>query len=637
MARSVLNQVCRGVAACAAGLALAHAAVAGAAAGEHLARAADLADLSLEQLGNIVVTSVARRAEPLASAPASIYVISSEDIRRSGATTLPEALRLAPNLDVARADANQYAISARGFDNVLANKLLVLIDGRTVYTPLFSGVFWEAQDVLLADVERIEVISGPGATLWGANAVNGVINVITKSAADTLGSLAYAGAGNLERGAAVRYGAKAGDTGAWRIYAKYFDRDNTHLPNGTPVRDDSERTQAGLRGDFGTPASGAWTVQGDAYWGDLDQAPSGRAIHGANVLARYTRSFDDGGNLRVQTYYDNTHRDHRQQFVEDLDIFDVEAQYGRLVLDRHQVLVGAGYRYGRDRVTNTPVQAFMPPDRNLEWSNVFVQDDIALAASLTATLGMKLEHNVYTGNEVLPTARLSWRVTPDFFAWTAASRAVRAPSRIDRDFYSPGRAPFFLVGNDTFDSELANVYEVGVRGQPAPALSYSVTLFREDFDRLRSLVPAPGGAHFANGYEGWHEGIEAWSSWRVTPAWRLAGGITAMREHVTLKPGQADVGGLVALGNDPPAWWSIRSYWDLAPAQELDVTVRRTQGRTTLAVPGYTAVDLRYGWRASPHWELSLTAQNLFDRSHFEWQNQAELDRGFFFKIVWTP
>ena len=517
-----------------------------------LARTSDLADLSLEQLGNIVVMSVARRPESLAYAAASVYVITAEDIRRSGATTLPEALRLAPNLDVARADANQYAISARGFNNVLANKLLVLIDGRTVYSPLFSGVFWESQDVLLADVERIEVISGPGSTLWGANAFNGVINILTRPAGETQGVLAYGGTGNLESGAATRYGGVLPNGGAYRMYAKYFHRNHSELADGSAIRDSSDRTQAGFRADW-NGGQAAWTLQGDAYTGDIDQLPSGRTIGGANVLGRHARTFDDGGSLRVQAYYDHTQRDHRQQFTEHLDTFDVEAQYGRLFFERHQLLFGAGYRTARDRVGNSASQAFLPSDRTLEWSNAFVQDEIALSAALTGTLGAKVEHNLYTGNEFLPTARLGWSMTPELFAWGAVSRTVRAPSRIDRDLFVPGRAPFLLVANDTFRSEVADVYEVGVRGQPVAAFSYSVTLFHERYDRLRNIELGPSGVVFGNGIEGRSRGVEAWAAWRVTPIWRLTGGITALHQDLNVKDGHIDLGGLPALGNDPPA------------------------------------------------------------------------------------
>jgi iron complex outermembrane receptor protein len=602
-----------------------------------LARAADLVDLSLEQLGNIVVTSVARRPEALASAAASIYVISSEDIRRSGATTLPEALRLAPNLDVARADANQYAISARGFNNVLANKLLVLIDGRTVYTPLFSGVWWDSQDVMLPDVERIEVISGPGAALWGANAVNGVINIITRAAGDTQGVLASAGAGNLERGAAVRQGGALGDAGHYRVYAKHFRHDPTEAAGGVPIRDRSDRTQAGFRTDFGTAAAG-WTVQGDTYWTDIDQLPAGRTTSGSNLLARYTRAFDTGGDLRVQAYYDHTRRDHREQFDESLDTIDVEAQYALRVQGRHRVLVGAGHRHARDRVGNSPSQSFVPADRTLRWSNVFVQDEIDLGSDVTATLGAKLEHNVYTGSEFLPSARIGWRASPALFAWSAVSRAVRAPSRIDRELVIPGAIS--LLGNDSFGAEVATVVEAGVRGQPIDTVSYAVTLFHESFDRLRSLEPVPGGVAFANGIDGRSTGIEAWGSWRVTPRWRMSAGVTALRERLRVKPGRIDFNGLATLGDDPPSWWSVRSSFDVTPRHELDVVLRRTGTRPyplALPVQSYTTVDLRAAWRVSRSVELAVTAQNLFEPQHVEWSNQGEVDRGVFLKLTWTP
>src|SRR5713226_1840169 len=272
-------------------------------------RVADLADLSIEELGNIQVTSVSKHPERLADAPASIFVITGEDIRRSGATRLPEALRLAPNLEVARASASSYAISARGFNNTIDNKLLVLIDGRTVYTPLFSGVFWDAQDVLLEDVERIEVISGPGATVWGSNAVAGVINVITRSASETQGGMIAAGGGNRESGAVVRYGAPIGESGAFRVYGKYSDRDATVLANGTPVRDRWNIGQVGFRSD-GHAAGGSWVLQGDAYRALSEQAaPGDRKATGQNILARVTRQLENGSSLQVQAYYDHTERD----------------------------------------------------------------------------------------------------------------------------------------------------------------------------------------------------------------------------------------------------------------------------------------------------------------------------------------
>src|SRR5713101_4322027 len=390
-------------------------------------RSAELADLSLEELANLEITSVSRRAERLSDAPASIFVITGDDIRRSGATSLPEALRLAPNLEVARVDSRQYSISARGFNNTIANKLLVLIDGRTVYTPLFSGVFWDAQDTLLEDVDRIEVISGPGATLWGANAVNGVINVITRRATETQGTLLVAGAGNLERGVAARQGVKLGADGAFRVYGKISDRDPTSRADGTSVQDSWNSGQAGFRADWGT-AAGAFTLQGDAYRGTIDQAaPGDIRISGGNVLARWARQLSGGDRVQVQAYFDNTDREIPGTFAERLNIFDVEFQHGLHVGQQHSVIWGGGHRRADDHVSNTAAIAFLPADRNLRWGNLFAQDEIALRGDqLRLTLGTKAQSNPYTGTEFLPSARIAWKPDASRLVWSALSRAVRA-------------------------------------------------------------------------------------------------------------------------------------------------------------------------------------------------------------------
>ena len=598
--------------------------------------ATNLADLSLEQLGNIVVLSVSRREESLAEAPASIYVITGEDIRRSGATSLPEALRLAPNLLVARADTNQYAVSARGFNNVLANKLLVMIDGRTVYTPLFSGVFWEAQDVLVSDVARIEVISGPGATLWGANAVNGVINVITRPAAETQGTTVSLGGGNLEYGASGRFGGALPGGGHYRVYGKAYHRDHSEFGDGTPIRDRSDRGQVGFRADWAADRD-TLTVQGDAYLGDIDQAPSARTVDGANLLARWTRTFAGGSSARVQAYWDRTHREHPQSFEEHLDTFDVEGQYG-VRAGIHELLFGGGFRYARDRVVNSAQQAFMPADRTLRWANAFVQDQIELHPDVDLTLGAKIEHNDYTGAEFLPSARVGWRPSGTQMLWTAISRAVRAPSRIDRELNVPGVAPFFLAGNDSFASEIANVYEVGWRAQPLPTLSYTLTVFHHDYTRMRSLRPQVGGAVFANGIEGTTTGLEGWGVWRVLPSWRLSAGVTALRERLKVEPGLAD-SGVAGLGNDPAVQWQARSTFDLGERHEIDIALRHVAALPEPTVPAYTAVDARWAWHPTRELEVSLTGQNLFDPRHPEWgaaPNRAEIQRSLFLRIRWT-
>jgi iron complex outermembrane receptor protein len=598
---------------------------------------ADIADLTLEQLANIEVTSVSGRAERLSDAPASIFVITAEDIRRSTATTLPQALRLAPNLQIARVDANQYAVSARGSNQPLANKLLVLIDGRTVYTPLFSGVFWEAQDVMLEDVERIEVISGPGATLWGSNAVNGVINVITRSAAATQGTLFTAAVGNREKGTALRYGGELSSGGHYRVYGRLAGVDTTRLANGTDVRDASGRGQAGFRADW-DGAVDKVTLQGDVYSADIDQGITKREIGGANLIGRWNRLLANGSGLEVQAYYDRTERTHPGVFHEELDTFDAQLKHSLLPLGDHKVLWGAGYRYASDRIGNSAVVAFLPADRAMKWGNVFVQDEMALHKRLTLTLGAKVETNPYTGAEFLPSVRLAWRPSEDKLVWSALSRAVRAPSRIDREFFSPANPPRVLSGGPNFVSEVANVAELGYRAQPTSSFSYSVTAFHHQYERLRSVEVRSGTLMLENNIDGITNGVEAWGNYRVTENWRLVGGLVEMREKLGLKPGGADVASLAAAGNDPRHQWMMRSLLDLGRRVEADLMVRHVSALANAQVPSYYAVDARLGWRPRRDFEASLNVRNLFDPRHGEWgaaATRAEIDRTVFVKLLW--
>ena len=593
--------------------------------------AADLADLSLEQLTRVTVTSVSRREETLLEAAASLYVITQDDIRRSGATTIPEVLRLAPNLHIARADANQYAISARGFNNVLANKLLVLIDGRTVYTPLFSGVFWEAQDVILADVARIEVISGPGATLWGANAVNGVINITTLPAARTQGALAYGVAGNLEKGAAVRYGGALGEGGHFRVYAKYSDREGLGTREGVDIGDDSRRLAGGARFDWGRAAS-QFTLQGDAYRGEVDRSPM-REFSGANLLGRWTRKLDGGSSLHVQAYFDRTTRRHENTFREELEKLDAEAQH-HMRFGAHQLVWGGGYRRARDEIENSAAQAFLPPNRTLTWKNLFVQDEVRIAPRLNVTLGAKAEHNPYTGTEWLPSARIAWHPDAAHLVWGALSRAVRAPSRLDRELFFPGEPPFLLVGSTVFESEVARVAELGYRAQASQALSLSATLYHHDYPNLRSIRLVSGSPAFANDLEGRIRGLEAWGSWRPSPEWRLSGGFVVQDIERRPRAGRVDLGGIGSLGNDAERWAMLRSSWTPRSDLDIDVAVRHV-GKLQSVAPGYTALDVRFAWRPLKGLELSLTAQNAADRDHFEWSNRVVNERNVAFRVEW--
>lgn len=602
----------------------------------------ELVDLSLEELGNLQVTSVSLREESLSGAAASIFVITGDDIRRSGATSLPEALRMAPNLNVARADANNYAISARGFNDTLANKLLVTIDGRVVYSPFHSGVLWEAQDVFLEDIERIEVISGPGATLHGMNAVNGLISIITRSSAQTQGTVASGHLGNRDRGVGARYGAKLANGGGFRLYAKTLDRSDSERADGSSVVDGSRRSQAGFRTDWGT-GTDRFTVQGDAYTSDIDQLPSRRSVSGANLLARWNRALAATSDVEVLAYYDRTNR--RQPdvvgvFRDRLDTFALEARHALRPAERHQVVYGAGYRQARDKVGNSAYLGFFPQRKTLEWYHLFAQDEIALRRDVSLTVGAKVEHNVYTGAELLPNLRLAWRFAPGHHVWGSVARAVRAPARIERDFYSPTADPV-IRGGPHFEAEVSNVFEIGYRGQLAPSLTLSATVFLHDHERLRSLEPGPeGGLVFENGVTGHTTGLETWATWQVTRGWRVYGGLTLLDQDLRLRPGVQDPVGLRAHGNDPSHWWKLRSLWNVTPRHTFDVTVRRVGALPDPRVPAYTAFAARVGWQVSRELSLALVAENLFDPRHPEWgpaENRVEHERSVFLQLVWRP
>jgi iron complex outermembrane receptor protein len=591
--------------------------------------ATSLVDFSLEQLADIVVTSVSRQETRLADAPASIYLISAADIRRAGAATLPEALRLAPNLQVAQSDARSYAITARGFSSTIENKLLVLVDGRSVYSPLFSGVFWDAQDVVMEDIERIEVISGPGATIWGANAVNGVINIITRSAAETQGGLVVASAGARSRSATARYGMPLANGGHYRVYAQHTAASQTYSEAGAAGRNAWRRQQAGFRADWSGRAHDV-TVSGDGYQGTLDSAagPDIR-IAGANLLGRVDSRLADGSDLRVQAYLDHTERDQPNSGAQLLDTVDFEAQHGTHIGAAHTLVWGGGYRYSRDRIQGGPVLQFMPAERGLHWGNLFAQDEIALREALRLTLGLKFEHNGYTGTEALPNLHLAWNLGNDQLVWAGASRTVRTPSRLDRDLWvvdtrdsRPDAPRYTLSGSPQFDAETARVLELGYRGQHDGVFSYSATFFYSDYERLRTLEPAGGagaGAQFRNFGRGNARGLEMWSRWSPREDWRLSGGLVLQHIRTSLIPGSQDISGASGLAtNDPSHYWSLRSSHDLADDLQADVTLRRVGSLPQPAVPAYSELDARLAWQPRPALELSLNGQNLLHRSHPE-------------------
>jgi iron complex outermembrane receptor protein len=609
---------------------------------------ARLADMSLEELANIQITSVSKRPESLADAPAAVFVITADEIRRSGAATLPEAMRLAPNLQVAQVDARNYAISARGFNNPFANKLLVLIDGRTVYSPLFSGVFWDAQDVVLEDISRIEVISGPGATLWGANAVNGVINIITRSAADTQGTLVAAGGSNREKTGVVRHGGALDGGGHYRVYGKVAEGDDSRRADGRELATGWRRRQAGFRTDW-SDASQQVTLQGDAYRGALHQAGTADIdIGGANLNGRINTRLDGDASLAAQLILDYTERKQPNAFTEYLHTLDAQVQHSVSLGGMHRLVWGGGYRLALDHVRSEQAFGFLPGAETLHWANVFVQDDIELPRNLRLSAGVKLENDTHTATQVLPTLRLSWKPAHDQLLWSALSRAARTPSRIDRDLYSPtspavinGVPQYTLAGGPDFRSETANVLELGYRAQPSATLSWSASAFASRYDALRTLEPNPTGpgSVFRNEASGSTQGLEAWANWQPASGWRLSAGGVVQRVRTALLPGSQDSTGATGLVSaDPSNHWMLRSSYDVAPGQELDLTVRHSGALKAPAVPAYTTLDLRYGWQIQRNLELSVTAQNLLDRAHTEFgagAGASVFERSVFVRLAW--
>ncbi|CAG1014645.1 Colicin I receptor [Burkholderiaceae bacterium] len=606
--------------------------------------ASQLTRLSIEELAQVEVSSVSRRPERLSDAAAAIYVITREDIRLAGVATLAEALRLAPNLQVARTNAHGYAVSARGFNDTSANKLLVMIDGRTVYTPLHSGVFWDAQDVMLADVERIEVVSGPGGTLWGANAVNGVINILTRPAADTQGTVATLVAGNDERGAALRHGLQLGASAAVRAYARSFRFDQSERADGAAAGDAWKRSQAGFRVDGHRNAS-AWTLQGDVQDGEarVPGAPT-RQVKGANLLARLRHEFDARSGLTVQMYWDQYSRKQPGFFSEDLDTVDIDVQHHWLSDGGHELVWGGGYRHQRDDTRGGALLAFEPARSTLTFANVFAQDTITLGERGKLTIGLKAERNSYTGTEYQPNVRLSWKASEQAMVWAAVSRALRTPSRLDRDFQVfidlPPPYGGRLLGGPDFTSERLTAYEIGYRGQPNERLSYSVNAFVNDYDRLRS-VESNGSGDFVlgNKVKGRSHGIEAWGSLQASDTWRLHAGLSLLRKKLSFEAGSTDPGSASAGANDPRYQLMLRSNWSLPRNLTLNLGLRHVDALPSPAVARYTALDASLGWVVSPSFEVSLSGFNLLDDRHAEFgaaPGRSEFGRHVLLRLTWT-
>jgi iron complex outermembrane recepter protein len=470
-----------------------------------------------------------------------------------------------------------------------------------------------------------------------------VINVIPRSAEQTYGGLVSVAAGTFEDRAAIRYGGAIGRSGHYRVYAKALRVDHTLRASGESALDEWGRQQAGFRADWAGERD-TFRLQGDVYSGRSQDRGAvmsidfGRVeVSGANVLGRWTRRLSNGSELRARVYFDHAERDDSLFFHPDADIFDIEVQHG-LVLERHDLLWGGGYRRSRDHIGTAFATTFIPESRELEWSNVFVQDRIRLGDRLEATLGLKFETNDYTGTESLPSARLAWKPSADRLVWTALSRAVRAPSRYDRDVFFPGTPPFFVIGGPNFQSEVSEVVELGYRAQPLERLSFSITAFHHEWDKLRSGTAIP--VQIENRIEGSVAGLEGWGTWRVTDAWELRAGLSTLDKDLRLEPGSTDPVGVnnATLANDPDAQWMIATTLDLARGLEVDVAVRHVGSLPAPYLPHYTAVDARLAWRLRPDLALMLAVQNLFDKRHPEFGEAPiyiELPRSALLDVSW--
>jgi iron complex outermembrane receptor protein len=632
-----------------------------------------LADLSIEELMDERVTSVSKKATKLSESPAAVAVITQEDIRRSGALSIPEALRMAPGLEVAHVDANKWAISSRGFNGLYTDKLLVMIDGRSVYTPLFAGVHWDTQDTMLEDVDRIEVIRGPGATMWGANAVNGVINIITKSAKETQGAVVTAGAGTEERGfGAIRYGGKISDDTHYRVYVKYFNRDDSVDAAGRQSRDEWDMFRTGFRVDWEPSTENNFTFQGDYYDGhtigvfppnqlDLSQSVVEKLdLSGGNILGRWKHDFSESSHLELQSYYDRVER--RSPYsVEVIDTFDIDGQHRFALGERNEVIWGVGYRLIADHGLSAGFASFDPDSATHQVVSSFLQDEIRIVPDrLRLTLGSKFEHNDYTGFELQPNARLLFTPNEKHGVWGAVSRAVRTPARYESDIrFKIGSSPggggippteINLLGNPDIKSEKLIAYELGYRVQPNAHVSFDIASFYNVYDDLRTaergqpkfvMTPSPHvevPLRLANRMHGETYGTEIAANWKVTDSWKLGAGYTWL--NMGLHNTGNDTTAEGAVDDNPEHQFHLRSYLDLPHHFQFDTAIYYVDRLARQNAPAYVRLDVRLGWQPTPNFDFSIGIQNLLDDRHPEFgtstgAHATEVERNFYGKLTW--
>ncbi|MBF0507465.1 MAG: TonB-dependent receptor [Deltaproteobacteria bacterium] len=644
----------------------------------------NLSSLSLQELMEIEIVSAAKKPETVSESAAAVYVITQDDIRRSGATCIPEALRLAPGVEVARIDTNQWAITIRGFNQFFSSKLLVMIDGRTIYTHLFSGVYWDQQDTLMEDIDRIEVVRGPGAALWGANAVNGVINIITKKSKDTQGGLATVSGGNQERfSSGLRYGGKIDETLTYRVYGKYFDRDRiadnaNHTPaidSGSKAIDDWRSGRGGFRMDWAPTKANSLSLQGEAFKNGFSEEalrfsldpPSSylkrqdSTTSGGHLMGRAKHEFSDTSEISAQLYYDRANWDTLGARVWT-DTIDLELQHRFYLGTRQEIVWGLGCRVNRDGFDNFLEVQFQPNERELYLYSAFIQDEIRLIENmLRLTVGSRFEHNDFTGFEVEPTVRLLWEPVKTNIFWGAVSRAVRTPSRIERDsqlnfqLLPPGslypNSPVGFMsemGTNKADSETMIAYELGYRLQPTNKWRFDIATFYNDYAKLREfeagtpfMDPNPS-PHlivplYANNHmKGEAYGVEVAADWQVTNRWGLSTTYSFLHLNLHMTDNsQSNYEALSVEGRSPHHQASLRSSLKITDDVHLNLWLRFVDSLPYQNVDNYTSLDARLAWKPIKSLELSLVGQNLLQGSHAEY-SQFEINRGVYGKAVWS-
>lgn len=579
----------------------------------------DLRNLSLAQLGNIEVTSVLRRPVPLDQTPASVYVITAQDIRNSAAMTLPEVLRLAPNLEVAQLDARDWAISARGFNSVdSSNKLLVLVDGRSIYSILADNVYWDQLQVPLDDIQRIEVISGPGGAEWGANAFGGVINIITKNARDTQGGLLDLRGGPVDQLGFLQYGGRFGKNGFYRVYSQAEGIGHSVTPTGSSVDDGWHAAQTGFRVDW-QHGPDAVLLEGDFFRNN--DSMDGRQ-YGGDLTGRWARRFAGGSTLQVQTSFDQQSRV-APGSSDSYSSYDLQAQQ-TLPIGRHTFVYGGEYHlYSDDFINNSNIFVLLPARRVIGVGSLFAQDTVALGKRVNLTAGVKLEDSSYTGLSPLPSLRLGWRATDKAFFWAAVSRAVRTPSRIDRELQAPG---FVLPALD-FTSEKLTAFEIGYRGQPMRTVSASVSLYYNIYSDIRTtnvVSVQPFLAQLGNDRYGDGYGLEAWATVQVLPNWRLMLGANLMRQELKVRSGVITTADWQSVGDDPNYQLFVRSTITLPHNLRLTAGLRAIDALPNPPIPAYTEATARLGWQATKQLELFVAGTNLIGPYHAEAANPPD-------------